>query len=114
MIFDLGGGTFDVSVLMIEGGIFEVKATGGDTRLGGEDFDAAVVQFLVDELKKRHKVDLTGDPRALARVRQAAEKAKRSLSGNATAKVEVTFSGQDYVLELSRAKFEALNKPFFT
>ncbi|CAE8640454.1 unnamed protein product [Polarella glacialis] len=113
LIFDLGGGTFDVSVLRIEGGIFEVKATGGDTRLGGEDFDAAVVKFLVEDLKKRHKVDIGDDLRALARIRQAAEKAKRSVSGNAVAKVEVAFGGEDYVLELSRSKFESLNKAYF-
>lgn len=113
LIFDLGGGTFDVSVLRIEGGIFEVKATGGDTRLGGEDFDAAAMKFLMDELKKRHNIDIAGDSRAVARVRQAAEKAKRCLSGNVTAKVEISVAGEDYVLELSRSKFESLNKAFF-
>ena len=83
LIFDLGGGTFDVSLLTIEEGIFEVKATAGDTHLGGEDFDNRLVNFFVQEFKRKHKKDITGNPRALRRLRTACERAKRTLSSAA-------------------------------
>lgn len=109
LIFDLGGGTFDVSILRIEEGMFNVKATGGDTHLGGEDFDNTVVDEMCNVLKKKHGVDAKSDPKAMRRLRTACEKAKRALSSGVTAQVEV----DDHVLELSRAKFEALNREPF-
>lgn len=114
LIFDLGGGTFDVSALRIEDGMFEVKATGGDTRLGGEDFDAAVVDHLAAELLRLHKIDVGKDGKALARIRSAGEKAKRVLSSNNSAKVEISIDGEDYALDLTRATFESLNEAIFT
>jgi len=81
-VYDLGGGTFDVSILELNAGVFEVKATNGDTQLGGEDFDHLLVKFIVDEFKKKEGVDLSKDPMALQRVREAAEKAKVELSSS--------------------------------
>mmetsp|Transcript_11538 Transcript_11538/g.34614 ORF Transcript_11538/g.34614 Transcript_11538/m.34614 type:complete len:788 (-) Transcript_11538:314-2677(-) len=109
LIYDLGGGTFDVSVLQIEEGMFTVKATGGDTHLGGEDFDNVVVEHFFSELKQKHGVDAKGDAKLGRKLRTAVEKAKRALSSGTTAQLEV----EDYCLELSRAKFEALNKAPF-
>lgn len=109
LIFDLGGGTFDVSILRIEDGMFNVKATGGDTHLGGEDFDNAVVDDLCSTLKKKHGIDAKSDPRLMRRLRTSCEKAKRALSAGVSAVVEV----EDHTLELSRARFEALNKANF-
>merc|ERR1711861_42666 len=83
LIFDLGGGTFDVSLLTIDDGIFEVKATAGDTHLGGEDFDQRLVQHFVAEFKRKHRKDISGNPRALRRLRTACERAKRTLSTSA-------------------------------
>merc|ERR1712060_403984 len=80
LIFDLGGGTFDVSILTIEDGIFEVKSTAGDTHLGGEDFDNRLVDHFVNEFKRKHKKDIKGNKRALRRLRTACERAKRTLS----------------------------------
>merc|ERR1711967_139368 len=80
LIFDLGGGTFDVSLLTIEEGIFEVKATAGDTHLGGEDFDQRLMNHFVQEFKRKHKKDITGNPRALRRLRTSCERAKRTPS----------------------------------
>ncbi|CAE8638885.1 unnamed protein product [Polarella glacialis] len=113
LIFDLGGGTFDVTVLRIEEGIFEVKATGGDTRLGGEDFDATVATHIIAELKKVHKLDVSGDAQKKSRVKAAVEKAKRALSSNEVTKVEIALDGEEYAIDLTRAKFEALNAEFF-
>merc|ERR1740130_1571272 len=113
LIFDLGGGTFDVSALRIEDGMFEVKATGGDTRLGGEDFDAAIVDHLAAELLKLKKIDASKDGKAMARIRVAAEKAKRDLSSNTTTKVEIIIDGEEYVLDFTRATFESLNEAIF-
>jgi L1 cell adhesion molecule like protein len=115
LIFDLGGGTFDVTILSIENGIFEVKATGGDTRLGGEDFDQTVVDFLLKECKKKGMPDVAKSARALRRLRVAAEQAKRTLSNGTTADIEVESlsDGQDFSFKLSRAKFEQLNKASF-
>ena len=114
LIFDLGGGTFDVSVLSIEGGIFEVNATGGDTRLGGEDFDANVVEFLKAGFLKQHK-DAVITPRASRRLFAAAERAKRQLSSATVAEIEVESlaGGHDLSTTLSRAKFESLNAAHF-
>lgn len=109
LIYDLGGGTFDVSVLAIEQGMFTVMATGGDTHLGGEDFDNAVLEHFSAELRQKHSVDTRADPKLARKLRTAVEKAKRALSSGTSAQLEV----DDYCMELSRAKFEALNKgPF--
>lgn len=86
LIFDLGGGTFDVSILTIEDGIFEVKSTAGDTHLGGEDFDNRMVDHFVAEFKRKHKKDLSGNARALRRLRTACERAKRTLSSSTQAR----------------------------
>jgi len=114
LIFDLGGGTFDVSVLSIEGGIFEVNATGGDTRLGGEDFDTNVVRFLSQTFLKAHK-GLVLTERAQRRLYAAAERAKRQLSSATQAEVEVESlaEGHDLKMTLTRAKFESLNQAHF-
>jgi len=115
LIFDLGGGTFDVSILRIDDGMFEVKATGGDTHLGGEDFDNDFVTFLAMELKRQTKgaVDISKDKKAMRRLKASAEKAKRDLSSNVVTKVEVMVEGEDYLLDASRAKFEEINKNWF-
>merc|ERR1719263_2755050 len=98
LIFDLGGGTFDVSILTIEEGIFEVKATAGDTHLGGEDFDNRLVNHFVNEFKRKHKKDMKGNKRALRRLRTACERAKRTLSASAQANIEIDslFEGIDF------------------
>merc|ERR1711998_33666 len=89
LIFDLGGGTFDVSILSIEDGVFEVKATAGDTHLGGEDFDNRLVTYFVQEFKRKTKKDITDNPRAMRRLRTACERAKRSLSTSTQAAIEI-------------------------
>ncbi|KAL0347296.1 UNVERIFIED_CONTAM: Heat shock cognate protein 1 [Sesamum calycinum] len=104
LIFDLGGGTFDVSLLTIEEGIFEVKATAGDTHLGGEDFDNRMVNHFVQEFKRKHKKDISGNPRALRRLRTACERAKRTLSSTAQTTIEI-----DSLYEGIGARFEELN-----
>jgi len=110
LIFDLGGGTFDVSLLAIEDGIFEVKATNGHTHLGGEDFDNKLVNFCIKEFKKQSKLDISANMRALRRLRTQCEKAKRTLSAahQATIECETLAEGEDFSLNLSRAKFEEL------
>jgi len=110
LIFDLGGGTFDVSVLSIDDGIFEVKATAGDTHLGGEDFDNRLVEYFTAEFKRKHKKDLAGNKRALRRLRTACERAKRTLSASATASLEIDalFEGIDFYTQITRARFEEL------
>jgi L1 cell adhesion molecule like protein len=115
LIFDLGGGTFDVSLLTIDDGIFEVKATAGDTHLGGEDFDSRIVQHFISEFKRKHKKDISTNPRCLRRLRTACEKAKRTLSSTAQASIEIDslFDGIDFVSSLTRAKFEELNQDLF-
>jgi len=115
LIFDLGGGTFDVTVLDIIDGVFDVKATGGDTHLGGEDFDNLLSGFLQAEFKKKTKLDITGNPRAQRRLQTACEKAKRSLSSGTTAQVEVDSlaEGQDFSATVTRAKFEELCSTLF-
>merc|ERR1712170_90254 len=115
IIFDLGGGTFDVSILSIEGGIFEVKATAGDTHLGGEDFDNRMVDHFVNEFKRKHKKDITGNKRALRRLRTACERAKRTLSASAQANIEIDslFEGIDFYTSITRARFEELCSDLF-
>jgi len=115
LIFDLGGGTFDVSLLTIEEGIFEVKSTAGDTHLGGEDFDNRMVDHFVQEFKRKFKKDITGNPRALRRLRTACERAKRTLSSTAQTSIEIDslFEGIDFYSSITRARFEELNMDLF-
>jgi L1 cell adhesion molecule like protein len=115
LIFDLGGGTFDVSILTIEDGIFEVKSTAGDTHLGGEDFDNRMVNHFVSEFKRKHKKDLTTNPRALRRLRTACERAKRTLSSSTQASIEIDslFEGIDFYTTITRARFEEMNGDLF-
>jgi L1 cell adhesion molecule like protein len=115
LIFDLGGGTFDVSLLTIEEGIFEVKATAGDTHLGGEDFDNRLVNHFVQEFKRKHKKDLTTNARALRRLRTACERAKRTLSSSAQTSVEIDslYEGVDFYTSITRARFEELCQDLF-
>jgi len=115
LIFDLGGGTFDVSLLTIDEGIFEVKATAGNTHLGGEDFDNRMVSYFVDQFKKRTKLDISGNARALRRLRTACERAKRTLSSSTQASIEIDslYEGQDLYTNITRAKFEELNIDLF-
>jgi len=115
LIFDLGGGTFDVSILSIEGGIFEVKSTAGDTHLGGEDFDNRMVDHFVNEFKRKHKKDISGNKRALRRLRTACERAKRTLSASAQANIEIDslFEGIDFYTSITRARFEELCSDLF-
>jgi heat shock 70kDa protein 1/2/6/8 len=115
LIFDLGGGTFDVSLLTIEDGIFEVKATAGNTHLGGEDFDNRMVEFCAADFKKRNGVDIKGNNRALRRLRTACERAKRTLSASTQASIELETLGDgiDYFTTMTRAKFEELNMDYF-
>ena len=115
LIFDLGGGTFDVSVLSIVDGIFEVKSTAGDTHLGGEDFDNRLVDHFVKEFLRKNKKDITGNKRALRRLRTACERAKRTLSASAQANIEIDslFEGEDYYTSITRAKFEELCSDLF-
>lgn len=115
LIFDLGGGTFDVSILTIEDGIFEVKSTAGDTHLGGEDFDNRMVNHFVAEFKRKHKKDLSTNPRALRRLRTACERAKRTLSSSSQASIEIDslFEGIDFYTNITRARFEELCADLF-
>ncbi|KAJ9126311.1 Hsp70 ATPase ssa1 [Naganishia onofrii] len=115
LIFDLGGGTFDVSLLTIEEGIFEVKATAGDTHLGGEDFDNRLVNHFVQEFKRKNKKDLSSNARALRRLRTACERAKRTLSSAAQTTIEIDslFEGIDFYTSITRARFEELCQDLF-
>jgi len=115
LIFDLGGGTFDVSLLTIEEGIFEVKSTAGDTHLGGEDFDNRLVNHFVNEFKRKHKKDLSTNARALRRLRTACERAKRTLSSSAQTSIEIDslFEGVDFYTSITRARFEELCQDLF-
>ncbi|KYK61275.1 heat shock protein 70-2 [Drechmeria coniospora] len=115
LIFDLGGGTFDVSLLTIEEGIFEVKSTAGDTHLGGEDFDNRLVNHFVNEFKRKHKKDLSTNSRALRRLRTACERAKRTLSSSAQTSIEIDslFEGIDFYTSITRARFEELCQDLF-
>lgn len=115
LIFDLGGGTFDVSILSIDDGIFEVKSTAGDTHLGGEDFDNRLVNHFAQEFKRKHKKDLSTNKRALRRLRTACERAKRTLSSSTQASIEIDslFEGTDFYTSITRARFEELNADLF-
>ncbi|XP_037787175.1 heat shock 70 kDa protein cognate 4-like [Penaeus monodon] len=115
LIFDLGGGTFDVSILSIDDGVFEVKSTAGDTHLGGEDFDNRMVTHFVQEFQRKYKKDLTSNKRALRRLRTACERAKRTLSSSTQASLEIDslFEGIDYYTSITRARFEELCSDLF-
>ena len=115
LIFDLGGGTFDVSLLNIDEGIFEVRATAGDTHLGGEDFDNLLMHHFQTEFKRKHKLDISDNKRALRRLKTACEKAKRTLSSSATANLEIDslYEGVDFFTSITRAKFESLCMSLF-
>jgi heat shock protein 1/8 len=115
LIFDMGGGTFDVSLLAIEEGVFEVKATAGDTHLGGEDVDNILVSYFAQQFKRKHKKDLTDSPRALRRLRTMCERAKRTLSAQNSANIEIDalYDGVDFYTNITRAKFENLCEPVF-
>jgi len=115
VVYDLGGGTFDVSLLTLDEGVFEVLATDGDTHLGGQDFDQRVVQYLIKTFKKKHKKDITNNLRALAKLRREVEKAKRSLSSQHQVKIEIDnfAEGIDFSETLTRARFEELNSDLF-
>merc|ERR1712107_53672 len=115
LIFDLGGGTFDVSLLTIEDDIFEVKATAGDTHLGGEDFDNRLVDYFLQDFKRRYRKDMSSNQRALRRLRTACERAKRTLSSSTQAHIEIDslYVGVDYNATVTRARFEDLNMDYF-
>merc|ERR1711977_565280 len=115
LIFDLGGGTFDVSLLAIEEGIFEVKATNGHTHLGGEDFDNKLVDYCINDFKKKNNIDISKNARALRRLRTQCEKAKRILSAahQAPIECETLADGEDYNCDITRAKFEELCMDLF-
>merc|ERR1712015_256617 len=115
MVYDLGGGTFDVSLLTIDNGVFEVVATNGDTHLGGEDFDQRVMDHFIKLYKKKKGKDLRKDVRAVQKLRREVEKAKRALSAAHQVRVEVEslFEGEDFSVTLTRAKFEELNMDLF-
>ncbi|CAK8541095.1 unnamed protein product [Lathyrus sativus] len=114
-VFDLGGGTFDVSILTIIGDVFEVKAAAGNTHLGGEDFDNRLMNYFVEEFKKKNRMDISVSPRALRRLRTACERAKRTLSFAFVTTVEVDslFQGIDFSSSITRAKFEEINMELF-
>uniref|UniRef100_A0A1I8H2H4 Heat shock protein 70 n=2 Tax=Macrostomum lignano TaxID=282301 RepID=A0A1I8H2H4_9PLAT len=116
LIFDLGGGTFDVSILTVsEGSMFEVRSTAGDTHLGGEDFDNRLVEHLIQEFKRKYRKDMSGNARAVRRLRTAAERAKRTLSSSAQASIEIDslFEGIDFYTSVTRARFEELCADLF-
>ncbi len=115
LVFDLGGGTFDVTLLTIEDGVFEVLATNGDTHLGGEDFDQRLIEYFMNLWKRKYKSDLSKDKRALGKLRREVEKAKRELSTKTQVRVEIEalYEGQDLSETLSRARFEQLNEDLF-
>merc|ERR1712087_181600 len=115
LVFDLGGGTFDVSLLTIDNGVFEVKATAGDTHLGGEDFDNRMVEHFTKEFKRKHKCDLKQSTRAMRRLRSQCERAKRTLSASARATVEIDslYDGIDFYSTITRARFEDLCGAYF-
>jgi len=101
-------GTFDVSILAVEDGMFEVKATGGDTHLGGEDIDNRLVKHFVEEFKRKHKKDISDSPRAIKRLKAACERAKKTLSSSASASIELDalYDGVDFASTISRARFD--------
>lgn len=115
LVFDLGGGTFDVTLLTIDNGVFEVLATNGDTHLGGEDFDQRVMQYFIKMMKKKNSVDISGDKRALQKLRKEVERVKRALSSQQQARLEIEdlSEGFDFSETLTRARFEELNNDLF-
>merc|ERR1712232_1539933 len=115
LVYDLGGGTFDVSLLTIDNGVFEVVATNGDTHLGGEDFDQRVMQHFIKIFNKKHNKDMTKDKRSLQKLRREVEKTKRALSSTHQARVEIEalFDGVDFSETLTRARFEEINNDLF-
>merc|ERR1711907_520619 len=115
LVYDLGGGTFDVSLLTIDNGVFEVVATNGDTHLGGEDFDQRVMQHFIKMFNKKHNKDMAKDKRALQKLRREVEKAKRALSSTHQARVEIEalYDGLDLSETLTRARFEEINADLF-
>ncbi|XP_068209750.1 heat shock-related 70 kDa protein 2-like [Palaemon carinicauda] len=115
LIFDLGGGTFDVSILNIDDGVFEVKSTAGDTHLGGEDFDNRLVNHFLQEFQRKYKKDISGNKRSIRRLRTACERAKRTLSSSAQANVEIDslYEGIDFYTSITRARFEELCSDLF-
>jgi heat shock protein 5 len=115
LVYDLGGGTFDVTVLTIDEGVFEVLSTNGDTHLGGEDFDHRVMDHFIKEIKGKYKIDVSKNKRSLAKLRREVEKAKRALSSVHQTKVEIEslIDGEDFSSTLTRAKFEDLNSDLF-
>ncbi|OCH88948.1 heat shock protein 70, partial [Obba rivulosa] len=115
IVYDLGGGTFDVSLLSIDDGVFEVLATAGDTHLGGEDFDNRVMDYLIKQYKKKTGTDATGNLRALGKLKREVEKAKRTLSSQQSTRIEIESfeGGNDFSETLTRAKFEELNMDLF-
>ncbi|XP_075485037.1 luminal-binding protein 5-like isoform X2 [Primulina tabacum] len=115
LVFDLGGGTFDVSILTIDNGVFEVLSTNGDTHLGGEDFDNRIMEYFVKLIKKKHGKDISKDNRAMGKLRRESERAKRALSNQHQVRVEIEslFDGMDFSEPLTRARFEELNNDLF-
>jgi L1 cell adhesion molecule like protein len=115
LIVDAGGGTTDISLLTIEDGVIEVKATGGDTHLGGEDIDNKIVNYVIEEFKKKHKIDLTDNKKAVRRIKTIAERAKRTLSSSVQTTIELDsiYDGIDLNISLSRAKLESLCSDIF-
>ncbi|KAI2494050.1 hypothetical protein MHU86_20493 [Fragilaria crotonensis] len=115
LVFDLGGGTFDVTLLTIDNGVFEVLATNGDTHLGGEDFDQRVMQYFIKMMKKKNDVDISGDKRALQKLRKEVERVKRALSSQQQARLEIEELAEGFDLSetLTRARFEELNNDLF-
>ena len=115
LVFDLGGGTFDVSILTIDSGVFEVVSTAGDTHLGGSDFDQRVMEYFIKLIKKKYNKDVSKDPKSLSKLRREAERAKRALSSQHQVRVEIEslIDGEDFSEPLTRARFEELNADLF-
>jgi heat shock protein 5 len=114
-VYDLGGGTFDVSLLKVDDGIFEVLATAGDTHLGGEDFDERVIRYIVAKYERESSTNVSKNKRAISKLKREVEKAKRTLSSQLTARLEIESfeGGNDFSFILTRAKFEELNLDLF-
>merc|ERR1712057_97501 len=115
LVFDLGGGTFDVSILTIDNGVFEVISTNGDTHLGGEDFDQRIMEYFIKLIKRKHSKDVSNEKKAVQKLRREAERAKRSLSNQHQVRVEIEslYDGIDFSEPLTRARFEELNMDLF-
>merc|ERR1711908_129925 len=115
LVYDLGGGTFDVSLLTIDRGVFEVVATNGHTHLGGEDFDQRVMQHFIKVFNKKANTDMSKDKRSMQKLRREVEKAKRALSSTHQARLEIEalYDGHDFSETLTRAKFEEINNDLF-